>query len=108
MMPDDQPRLLRAHPHACHPRVAIGINKVNIPGDEDVLVVRAARCQDENAQKGDFDETQDCANHTKPAISLPAAVSNPKFSGGRPPSPIEDWTLDVRRWMFARQRGMGL
>src|SRR5205807_2163412 len=64
MMPHDQPRLLRAHPHARHPRVTIRINEVNIPRDEHVLVVRAARCQDENAQKSDFDDAEDSANHS--------------------------------------------
>ena len=103
MMPHDQPRLLRANPHARHPRVTIRINEVNIPRDEHVLVVRAARCQDENAQKSDFDDAEDSANHsTNPNAGW--AIRNSKFRS----MSLKNWTLDVGCWMFKRQRAMGL
>jgi hypothetical protein len=94
---------LRAHPHARHPRVTIRINEVNIPRDEHVLVIRAARCQDENAQKSDFDDAEDSANHS----TIPNAgwaIRNSKFRS----MSLKNWTLDVGCWMFARQRAMGL
>src|SRR2546423_486664 len=46
MMPHDQPRLCLAHLHARHPRITIRINKVNVPCDKNVLIIRAPCCQD--------------------------------------------------------------
>jgi hypothetical protein len=45
MMPDDQPRLFPDHPGARHARVTIRIQEVNVSGDKDVLIIRAARRQ---------------------------------------------------------------
>jgi len=63
MMAEDQSRLCRAHPHARHARVTIRINEVNVPGDKDVLIIRAARCEDQRAENYDFDDSEASANH---------------------------------------------
>ena len=77
-MPHDQPRRCMAHPHARHPRVTIGIDEVNVPGDKNILIIRAACCQDQRAEKRDFDDAQDSANHV--AIPNPqSTIRNPKF-----------------------------
>jgi hypothetical protein len=46
MMPDDQPRLRLDHLGARHARVTIRIDEVNIPGDKNLLIIRAPRRQD--------------------------------------------------------------
>src|SRR6266446_1845157 len=59
--------------------------------------------QDENAQKSDFDDAEDSANHsTNPNAGW--AIRNSKFRS----MSLKNWTLDVGCWMFARQRAMGL
>ena len=63
MMPNDQPRPFRAQPHARHSRVAIRIHEVNVPGDKNILVIRAPCRQDQSAEKGDFDDAEDSPNH---------------------------------------------
>ena len=54
MMPDDQSRLFPDHLRARHTRVTIRIDEVNIPGDKNVLIIRAARRQNHRAQKRDL------------------------------------------------------
>ena len=46
MMPDDQPRLFADHLRTRHARVTIRIDEVNIPGDKNVLIIRAPRHHD--------------------------------------------------------------
>ena len=46
MMPDDQPRLFPDHLRTRHARVTIRIDEVNIPGDKNVLIIRAPCRQD--------------------------------------------------------------
>src|SRR5467141_3802207 len=95
MMPHDQPRRFRTSARASSAR--------NIPRDEHVLVVRAARCQDENAQKSDFDDAENSANHST-IPNAEWAIRNSKFRS----MSLKNWTSDVGCWMFARQRAMGL
>ena len=54
MMPDDQPRLFPDHLRARHARVTIRIHEVNIPGDKNVLIIRAARRQNQRAENRDL------------------------------------------------------
>ena len=78
MMPDDQPRLFPDHLDTRHARVAIPIDEVNIPGDKNVLIIRAARRNDERGENCDFDNCEDSANHC--IITNPgSAIGNPKF-----------------------------
>jgi hypothetical protein len=78
VMPHDQSRRFMAHPHARHARVTIRIDKVNVSGNENVLIIRAARCQDQRAEKRDFNCAQDYANHG--SIPSPqSTIRNPKF-----------------------------
>jgi hypothetical protein len=53
-MPDDQPRLFPDHLGTRHARVTIRIREVNIPGDKNVLIIRAARRQNHPAEKRDL------------------------------------------------------
>jgi hypothetical protein len=55
VMAHDQSRMLGAHPHSRHPRVAIRVGKINIPGDDNVVIIGASRGQNERAQQDDFE-----------------------------------------------------
>src|SRR6266446_832074 len=54
MMPDDQPRLFPDHLDTRHAGVTIRIHEVNIPSDKNVLIIRAARRQNQRAEKRDL------------------------------------------------------
>ena len=54
MMPDDQPRIFPDHLGTRHARVTIRIDEVNIPSDKNVLIIRAARRQNQRAEKRDL------------------------------------------------------
>jgi hypothetical protein len=78
VVPYDQPGMFRAHPRACHPRIAIGVGEINISGDKNVLIISAARCQDQYAENCDFNDAQGSANHR--FIPRPRyTIRNPKF-----------------------------
>ena len=63
MMPHDRSRLRVANLNAGHPRVTIRIDKVNVAGDKDVLIIRAARREDQDAENCDSEDTQGSAKH---------------------------------------------
>ena len=50
VMTNNQTRMLCAHPHTRHARVAIGISKISVPPNKNVLIIRAARGENEGAQ----------------------------------------------------------
>jgi hypothetical protein len=50
VMTNNQTRMLCAHPHTRHARVAIGIDKINVPSNKNVLIIRAPRGENEGAQ----------------------------------------------------------
>ena len=78
VVPYDQPGMFRAHPHACHPCVTIRVGEINIPGDKNILIIRAARCQDQDAENCDFNDALGSANHR--FIPRPRCpIRNPKF-----------------------------
>jgi hypothetical protein len=53
-MPNDQPRVCPDHLRARHPRITIRIHEVNIPGDKNVLVIRAPRRKDQGGEECDL------------------------------------------------------
>ena len=57
-MPDDQSRLFLDHLRTRQARVAIRIGEVNIPSDENVLIIRAPCRQDEGAEERDLENYQ--------------------------------------------------
>src|SRR5215472_11220245 len=78
MMPHNQPWPCAAHPHARHSRVTIRVHEVNVPGDKNVLIIRAAGSEDQRAENYDFDNSEASANHC--IIPNPAsAIGNAKF-----------------------------
>jgi len=78
VVPYDHPGMFRAHPHARHPCVTIRVGEINIPGDKNILIIRAARCQDQDAENCDFNDALGSANHR--FIPRPRCpIRNPKF-----------------------------
>ena len=43
MSPDNRARVFKTNPGPCHSRIAIGIDKIDLPAKKDVTVIRAAR-----------------------------------------------------------------
>jgi hypothetical protein len=102
-----------AHPHAHHARVTIRIDEVNVAGNENVLIICAARCENQRGEKKDLNYRDDSANYAP--MPNPHSFGNKFTRGGRQSefsaensARVKDWTLDVECWMFARWRVMGL
>jgi hypothetical protein len=99
-MPDDQPRLCADQLHACHARVTIRINEVNVSSDKDILIIRAPRCESQRGEKKDLNYRDDSANYAP--MPNPHSFGN-KFTrrGGQSEilaensSPVNGWTLNV-------------
>src|SRR5438046_1246389 len=104
MMPHDQSRLRPDQLHPRHTRITIRIDEVNIPCDKNVVIIRAARRNDERRENCDFDDCEDSANHC--IITNPgSAIGNPKFQVEFGQLSLK---LDVGCWMFARYCAVGL
>jgi len=41
MSPDNRAWVFEANPRTCHPRIAVGINEIDLASEEDVTVIRA-------------------------------------------------------------------
>ena len=83
VMPNDRSRMLRANSHPRHSRVTIRIGEINIPRDEDVLIVRATRRDDERAQNYYFKQQRDSSEHA--AIRNPhSEIRNPNVWPAKP------------------------
>src|ERR1700731_1497115 len=50
MMPNDESGMLQAHSGAGHARIAIGVGKINLAVNKNVLMIRAARRENEHAE----------------------------------------------------------
>src|SRR5207302_1924289 len=74
-MTNNQSRMLGTHAHARHPRVAIGIGEVDISADNDVLIIRTARCQNERGKNHNFDSDKDAPNHALSQVRSPKKAS---------------------------------
>src|SRR5437016_2655064 len=63
MSPDNCPRVFEANPRASHPRIAIGINEINLAAEEDVTVIRAPRDKNQHADENDFRQEGEAPPH---------------------------------------------
>src|SRR4029077_5638879 len=72
MSPDDRARVLEANPRACHPRIAIGINEIDLPAEEDVTVIRTPCDENQCADENDFRQERELPRHApfKSAIRI--------------------------------------
>src|SRR5437773_11615158 len=54
MSPDDRARVFEANARACHSRIAIGINEIDLTAEEEITVIRAPRDKNQRADEKDF------------------------------------------------------
>ena len=82
VMANDQSRMFRTQLRASHARVTIGVGEINISADKHVLIIRAARRQNQETQNRKFDSNRGVAKH--PLISNPQSqIRNPKLRPAR-------------------------
>ena len=74
MMPNDQPGMLHHQPRPRHPRIAIGVDKIDSVADKNVLIIGAPRAQDERGKKSELDDVQS----PRPARRSKSAFANRK------------------------------
>src|SRR6516225_682259 len=92
MMPHDQSWLRLTHSDTCHPRITIRIDKVNIPVDKNVLIIRAPCCQDQSAEKRKFNKDQN---------KLPETWHKPTIANRRSKIEIKNAVvLNIGRWIL--------
>src|ERR1700704_1477739 len=75
-MANDQPRMFRTQLRASHARVTIGIGEIDISADKHVLIIRAARRQNQETQNRKFDSNRGVAKHP--------LISNQKYENRNP------------------------
>ena len=54
VMPNDGAWMLRDHPRTAHPRITIGVEEIDFPANENVLMIRAPSRENQRGQKRDF------------------------------------------------------
>ena len=75
MSPDNRARVFKTNPGPRHPRVAIGIDKIDLPAKKDVTVIRAARDQNQRADENDFRRER----QPPPHAPFKSAIGNSQF-----------------------------
>src|SRR5438105_4626473 len=63
MSPDNRARVFEANACASHPRIAIGINEIDLAAEEDVTVIRAPRDNNQHADENDFRQEGEAPPH---------------------------------------------
>jgi len=66
MSPDNRARVFEANSRACHPRIAIGINEIDLPAEEHVTEIRTPRDENQCADENDFRQERDPPPHCPP------------------------------------------
>ena len=54
MSPDDRARVFEANARVCHPRIAIGIDEIDLSAEKNVTVIRASCDKNQGADENDF------------------------------------------------------
>ena len=76
---NNQPGVFGAHSGARHPGVTIGVGEINISIDKNVLIIRAASCDNKRAQDQNFDRDADDAGGSLHKIdNRKSAIENRK------------------------------
>src|SRR6266568_1689682 len=72
MSPDDRARVFEANARACHPRIAIRINEIDLAAEEDVTVIRTPGDENQRADENDFRQECEAPPHApfKSAIRI--------------------------------------
>jgi hypothetical protein len=75
MSPDNRARVFKTNPGPRHSRIAIGIDKIDLPAKKDVTVIRAARDQNQRADENDFRREREPPPHAP----FKSAIGNSQF-----------------------------
>ena len=69
---DNRARVFEANSRACHPRIAISINEIDLPAEEHVTVIRAPCDENQCADENDFRQEREPPPHApfKSAIRI--------------------------------------
>jgi hypothetical protein len=72
MSPNNRARVFEANSRACHPRIAIGINEIDLPAEEHVTVIRTPCDENQCADENDFRQEREPPPHApfKSAIRI--------------------------------------
>jgi len=64
--------VFEANARACHPRIAIGINEIDLAAEEDVTVIRTPGDENQRADENDFRQEREAPPHApfKSAIRI--------------------------------------
>ena len=63
MSPDNRARVFEANSRACHPRIAIGINEIDLPAEEHVTEIRTPCDENQCTDENDFRQERDPPPH---------------------------------------------
>ena len=72
MSPNNRARVFEANSRACHPRIAIGINEIDLPAEEHVTVIRTPCDENQCTDENDFRQEREPPPHApfKSAIRI--------------------------------------
>jgi len=73
MSSDNRARVFEANSRACHPRIAISINEINLAAEEQVTEIRTPCDDNQCADENDFRQERDPPPHApfKSAFRIP-------------------------------------
>ena len=83
MSPYNRARVFKTNPGPRHSRIAIGIDKIDLPAKKDITVIRAARDENQYADKDDLNKEREAPPHApfKSAIGIPQSEINTTLFG---------------------------
>ncbi len=91
MSPDDRARVFEANARACHPRIAIGINEIDLAAEEDVTVIRTPGDENQRADEIDFRQEREAPPHA----SFYSEIYNSKSENFNGPARIRTWDQGI-------------
>ena len=91
MSPDDRARVFEANARACHSRIAIGINEIDLTAEEDITVIRAPCDKNQRADENDFRQEGEAPPHA----SFYSEIYNSKSENFNGPARIRTWDQGI-------------
>ena len=78
---NNQPGMFCTHSGARHPGVTIGVGEINISIDKNVLIIRAASCENKRAQDQNFESDKNGSKHLSAKSEMTASelATRPAF-----------------------------
>ena len=90
-MTDDRARMLETDPDPRHPRIAIRIREIDVTANENVVVVRAARRDDQRRENYNFSNRNERTPH--PAVLI--EIRESKIENEYGPTRIRTWDQGI-------------